>query len=252
MGFRYEMTAATHTGKVRDANEDSLRIVPALNLAVVADGMGGHNAGEVASRMSVDALCDFYEARCTAGQAEQGADHLLAEAFQWANREVYAASRRLEGCHGMGTTLLAAAFGAERVHVSHVGDCRMYRFAGQGSGERAGEKLEQLTADHTLAAALLAANPGRPVPAHSHHILQKALGLDSRCQADFFTTAPSAGEMYLLCSDGLCGVIDDDAIAAILSRNAGHLEACTDGLVGACLERGAPDNVSVILAWVRT
>ena len=241
MRLRYDMTALTHTGKVREANEDSVRIVPALNLAVVADGMGGHNAGEVAGGMAVEVLCDFFEARF--GASDAGSGDVLAEAFHHSNREVYAASRKLDGCEGMGTTLLAAAFDDDGVRVGHIGDCRLYRFGGG--------KLESLTTDHTLAAAMLVENPRVRPPDYSHHLLQKALGLDSSCEPDFFTAPTTAGESYLLCSDGLCGVIEDGETAAILSAHSGRPEACADALVGACLERGAPDNVSVILVLVR-
>lgn len=249
MRSRYEMTAATHTGRVRDANEDSLRIMPECNLAVVADGMGGHAAGEVASRMAVDALCDFYEAQRPATQppATKPTGDSLAEAFRHANRQVFAASRQLENYHGMGTTLLAASFDGDEVRVGHIGDCRMYRFV----GKKTSSKVKQLTTDHSLAAALRAAGPDTRIPAHSHHILQKALGLEARCQPDFFTANTAAGEIYLLCSDGLCGVIDDDQIVGIMSRTSHQIEACADALVNACLERGAPDNISVILVRVQ-
>lgn len=242
--LRCEMTAATHTGKVRDANEDCLRIMPDLHLAVLADGMGGHNAGEVASRMSVDALCDFYEERAAGvrSSANEPAGNLLPEAFNKANREVFAASRRLEGCNGMGTTLLAASFQSDSAHVGHIGDSRLYRFA-------AG-MIAPLTTDHVLAAAMAAENPGAAVPSYSHHMLTKSLGTAPDCQPDFFAIRLAAGEIYLLCLDGLCDMLNDRATTAILSRTAGDPEACADALIEACLERGGRDNISLILVSI--
>ena len=244
MSFHYKMIAATDVGNVRSINEDSLRIIPSLNLAVVADGMGGHKAGDVASRMSVNTLCNFYEEQSLITQSlgQDQAFNSLAEAFSMANSEVYANSHQLEHCEGMGTTLLAASFQGEHVHIGHIGDSRLYRFA-RGT-------LEQLTIDHTLAVDLLADNPGGTVPAYSYHVLRKALGIESSCQPDLFITEASASEIYLLCSDGLCGVVDDSDIATILSLRSSNPEHCIETLIDVCLDNGGPDNVSVILVFV--
>ena len=243
MPFKYSMSAATDLGHVREINEDSLRVMPALNLAVVADGMGGHKAGEVASRMAVNALCDYFEEQAASGSEISSAT--MVDAFSLANSQVYARSQQDENCRGMGTTLVAALFQSEVIQIGHIGDSRVYCFS---DGE-----INQLTTDHTLAAKLSADHPDWPewkFPAYSHHVLRKALGIEASCSPDFFTAAPQHKQIYLMCSDGLTGVVNDNDIAAILTRHADQPEHCLETLIGACLENGAPDNVSVVLVYV--
>ncbi|MEM7195996.1 MAG: protein phosphatase 2C domain-containing protein [Pseudomonadota bacterium] len=239
------MVAATDTGNVRPANEDSLRIVPSINLAVVADGMGGHKAGDVASSMAVNTLCNFFEEQYLISDmlGEDGSADFMPEAFSLANSEVYANSHQLAHCEGMGTTLLAATFHQKSIHVGHIGDSRLYRFA---KGE-----LAQVTIDHTLAADMLQENSNQHVPAYAHHVLKKALGIEASCLPDFLNLTPEKNEIYLLCSDGLCGVVRDHDIATILSLRANDPENCIETLIHAALDAGAPDNVSVALVFVR-
>lgn len=246
MTFEYQMNAATDIGQVREINEDSLRIMPSINLAVVADGMGGHLAGEVASRMAVNSLCDYFEAQGVGvGIGSEIPSATMVDAFSLANSHVYAHSHELENCYGMGTTLIASLFQSEIIQIGHIGDSRIYCFS---DGE-----IKQLTTDHTLATKLSADDPDLPewkLPAHSHHVLRKALGIDASCSADFLTATPQDNQIYLMCSDGLTGVVNDGDIAALLTQYADQPERCMAALIGACTENGAPDNVSVILVYV--
>lgn len=250
MKFKYTMNVATDIGLVRKVNEDSLRIMPAINLAVVADGMGGHKAGEVASHMAVNSLCDYFAEQATVGVKSDRAmsaisSATMVDAFSLANSQVYAHAQQVESCRGMGTTLVAASFQSGIIQIGHIGDSRIYCFSDS--------KLKQLTTDHTLAAKLSAEHPDwheSKLPAYSHHVLHKALGIKASCRADFFTATPQHNQVYLMCSDGLTGAVNDNDIAAILLRYVEQPERCLETLIGACLENGAPDNISIVLVYV--
>ena len=239
----YKMIAATDVGNVRELNEDSLRIVPEMNLAVVADGMGGHKAGEVASRIAVTSLTNYFEEQLLVDNAgdTSSTKAILSEAITSANSEVFISGRKAPQMEGMGTTLLAAYFQGKQVFIGHIGDSRCYLYNG---GE-----LQQLTEDHTLANELTSENPNSTAPAYSHHVLKKALGIEPRCQPDIFSLVAKPKDIFLLCSDGLNGVVDDSDIATILALRAHEPELCIDTLIKATLENGAPDNVSVVLVF---
>ena len=244
MAFTYTMIAATDVGQVREINEDSLRIIPSINLAVLADGMGGHKAGDIASRMAVNVLCDYFEEQSLI-QDELGGQvsaEVMTDAFLMANSQVFASAHQMTNCEGMGTTLVAGSFRQDVVHVGHIGDSRLYSYS-QGN-------LEQLTTDHTLAAELALDTPDWDLPAYSHHILRKALGIESSCSPDFFTIEPEKNQIFLMCSDGLTGVIDDHDISTILALRAHQPEHCLETMINTCNENGAPDNISIILVFV--
>ncbi len=238
------MIAATDTGNVRSENEDSVCILPALDVAVLADGLGGHKAGEIASRMAVNTFSRYFEERAmvadTAGTA--GSRDLMLGAVNAANAEVYSNSRQFLRMEGMGTTVVAVHVRNGRVIIGHVGDSRCYRFS-KGA-------LEQLTEDHTLASRLLRGNPAGNVPAFSHHMLDRALGTQPLCEPDILDREALPDDVLLLCSDGLSGVVADTEIAGILTHGSDDPESCADSLIDACLQRGAPDNVSVVLVRV--
>ena len=239
------MIAATDIGQVRELNEDSLRIMPQINLAVVADGMGGHKGGDVASRMAVGSLCDYFQEQALIRDAIGGevSEEIMADAFALANSEVYASAQQLTNCEGMGTTMIAGSFHPDQVYVGHIGDSRLYRFA-QGS-------LEQLTIDHTLATELSKETPLSELPPYTHHVLRKALGIESSCRPDFMSFQPEKDQIYVLCSDGLSGVLSDREIQTALTLRAHQPEACIESMIRACNEQGAPDNISVVLIYVR-
>ncbi len=237
------MIAATDVGSVRPMNEDSVRIVPEMNIAVVADGMGGHKAGEIASRMAVNALCRSVEEQLLIGEGQitPRIGDILKEGISTANSEVYTAGRKLAHMEGMGTTLVAMCFQDNLAYIGHVGDSRCYRFS---NGE-----LIQLTDDHTLANDLLLESPNGHIPAYSHHVLKKALGIEAHCEPDFFSVETRPKDVFLLCSDGLNGVVDDNDISTILTLRSHEPELCIDTLIRACLENGAPDNISIVLVF---
>lgn len=241
MPFTYEMTAATDIGQVRESNEDCLRIVPSINLAVLADGMGGHKAGDIASHIAVECLSE-YLLKQTGITGDISLD-AMANGFLLANNKVYTSSHRLRDCEGMGTTLISGSFQPDHIYIGHIGDSRMYRFS-HG-------KLEQLSTDHTLAVKLKADMPKLPLPAYSHHILRKALGIDNSCDPDFFTVTPEHNQIYLMCSDGLTSAMKDHDISTILALRAHQPEHCLETMIDACIENGGPDNISIILIWAR-
>jgi serine/threonine protein phosphatase PrpC len=243
MNFEYKMIAATDIGQVRVINEDSIRIMPSIQLAVVADGMGGHKSGDIASRMAVNSLCDHFEEQAMFGMGKKNdaTATAMTDAFSLANSLVYASAHQLENCDGMGTTLVAASFQSNIVHIGHIGDSRVYSFSrGQ---------LQQLTVDHTLATELASSNSSWEIPAYSHHVLRKALGIESSCSPDIFTVAPKDNQIFLMCSDGLTGVVSDQDISTILTLRAHQPEYCLETMIDACLENGAPDNISIILIF---
>ncbi len=218
----------TDRGLVRDHNEDVLLVRPPLY--VVADGMGGHRAGEVAAAIAVEQL----GAELDAGRIVDGVS--LGAALLVAGAEVRA--RGTGDRAGMGTTVVAILLDGSRAWVAHVGDSRAYLL-------RAGT-LEQLTADHTLVGELV--RRGRLTPAQAatdtrRHVLTRALGAsDDAPDVRALPLAP--GDRLLLCSDGLAGVVPDARIGSLLGQ--GDPEAAADALVAAALAAGGPDNVTVI------
>lgn len=241
--MNYTMIAATDVGNTRTINEDSVRIVPEFRMVALADGMGGHKAGEIASRMAINAFTGYFEEQVlvSGDVGRLKPRELMKEAVTTANTEVYTNGRRLSHMEGMGTTMVAAYFRNDRITVGHIGDSRCYRFT---RGE-----LIQLTEDHTLANDLKAESPDGHVPAYSHHVLKKALGIESRCEPDILSAEVARKDIFLLCSDGLNGVVEDSDIATILALRSHEPELCIDTLIRACLLGGAPDNVSVILVF---
>ncbi len=257
MGERLHLRfgATSHVGRVREHNEDAYLVLPESYLAVVADGMGGHNAGDVASQLTIETLeAEFNDelpppSRGWRGlfrrRATNGSGRLL-EAVRHANRVVLETAQQRPECRGMGTTIVAAWLeaGAERLHVAHVGDSRVYRLRG---GE-----LTALTEDHSLLNEYL--RLGELTPAQAKHfpyknIIVRALGLSPGVQIDVDSTVPLRGDMYLLCSDGLTDLVDDAKIRVQLAT-ASDLDAAADALVELALGAGGLDNVTAVVAEV--
>lgn len=236
MGLR--SAARTHVGMRRTANEDRHAIVPELGLFLVADGMGGHRAGQVASRLAA-------ETAIRAIETLQGADVSLAErlrhAVACANREIFQAAEAKDDLSGMGTTLVAMLFGGERLALAHVGDSRAYLL-------RAG-RLRGLTDDHSIVAELLRrqAISEEAARAHPHrHVLTRALGVRPRIEPDLAEMTPQPGDVFMLCSDGLTTHVSDAVIAETIGAGA-DLETTADRLVEAANAAGGLDNVTVLL-----
>jgi protein phosphatase len=238
-------------GPVRKSNEDSFISDPALRLFVVADGMGGHSAGEVASGLAVETIAGFIR-RTEADEEfswpygiESGLSfsaNRLRTAVHLANRRVFRAAERYDEYTGMGTTVVGALIAGARLAVANAGDSRLYVF---GKG-----RLTQLTRDDTWAATVLASqrDPNAAAPSESmRRVLTNVLG--AREEADVRLTEHDleAGDMILLCSDGLHGVLDDSALTDALSAG-GAPSAIVPQLIQAALARGARDNITAVLA----
>lgn len=242
------MTAITDTGQVRDGNEDSVAIRPELGLAVLADGMGGHLAGEVASRMAVDIVTHELSQALASKLPPDSAIAMQAidQAIRAANEQIYQAARARPECAGMGSTVVVALLAGDRLWVGHVGDSRLYRF-------RDGQ-LAQLTQDHSVIQELV--NRGlytieEARQTVSKNLVTRALGVDANIAVDVNEQPATATDLYLLCSDGLNEVMSDAEIADVLRAHE-DLETTAKQLVAYANERGGPDNISVILARAGT
>lgn len=230
--------ASTHVGMRRQANEDCYAIVPDLGLYLVADGMGGHKAGQVASQFAS-------EAAVRAIDALQGATVSLAErlrhAVACANREIFTAAEAKPELSGMGTTFVGLLFGGERLALAHVGDSRAYLLR-QG-------RLRGLTDDHSIVAELLRRHEISVADARLHphrHVLTRALGVRPRVEPDLAEMTPQPDDVFVLCSDGLTTHVSDAEIMQRVSDES-DLEAAAAGLVDAANRAGGVDNTTVLL-----
>lgn len=224
----------TDVGCVRDHNEDSLIVKPPL--FVVADGMGGHAAGEVASEIAVQVMAEQAPARPDADE--------LGRAVEAANLAIIDAAREGIGREGMGTTLTAAMLERERLVIAQVGDSRAYLFH-QG-------KLQQITRDHSLMADMIEAGQLTPEEARYHpnrSVITRALGSSPLTKPDLYEIDVEAGDRLLLCSDGLTGMVFDEEIESILARTRDP-QRCAALLVNEAIAAGGHDNVTVIVADV--
>ena len=224
----------TDIGCLRDHNEDSLVVTPPL--FAVADGMGGHAAGEVASEIAVRVLSEL--------APEHPDVEALGRAIEEANRAVIQAAREGRGRHGMGTTMTAAMLEGERLVIAQVGDSRAYLLH-QG-------KLQQLTRDHSLMADMIEAGQLTPEEARTHpqrSVITRALGSDAHLHPDIYEINVETGDRLLICSDGLSGMIFDDQIENTL-RRVQDPQRCASQLVNEAIAAGGHDNVTVIVADV--
>jgi PPM family protein phosphatase len=228
--------SATDVGRIRTLNEDSLLAVPGL--FVVADGMGGHAAGEVASGLAV---AEF--ARLAEQPAVRPED--VPEVIQRANQHILRAGAERGDRHGMGTTLTGVGVvGSERgeeLAVFNVGDSRVYRFTGG--------LLHQLTVDHSAVQELVDAGRLTPQAARSHprrNVVTRSLGTDPAPAPDVWLVPPVAGDRFLVCSDGLTGELEDSGIAALLAENPDP-QAAADELVRQAVAAGGHDNVTAVV-----
>jgi len=252
--MKIEFFGDTDLGQVRDVNEDGVVVLPGSHLLVVCDGMGGHAAGEVASREALRVLVAYcgaqperYAARLayrSEAAHPRSARHLV-RSVRLANRRVFNLAQQGESSRGMGTTLVALCFEEGLVSICHVGDSRAYRL-------RNG-KFERLTIDHSLVAELVARN--ELTEEESRHfaernVITRALGTRPGVDVDVRIDATAAGDVYLLCSDGLCGYIEDYDIESIIKDAKGDLALAAKHLIQAANEVGGEDNITVALARV--
>lgn len=243
------MTGRSDTGMVREHNEDCFLIMPENGFAILADGMGGHLAGEVASAMAIDQVAQHlmgaFNPGHTFGKPEALPESaILTDAIKAANRTIHEASINRPEQAGMGTTIVAVTFRNQRLTVAHVGDSRLYRFR-QGM-------LSQVTEDHSMVQELLRRGLISQEEARTsanRNLVTRALGVDPFVEVEIREQEIEPGDIYLLCSDGLNDVLTDEEIGAMLSASE-DLESLSRTMIAEVNARGGPDNVSIVL--VRT
>lgn len=248
-----EFAGKTDTGLVRSQNEDAIAISPAYGFALLADGMGGYNAGEVASSMAISVTRSGIEEgfKLLGAQSEPARQRtrqihqLLTESMQRANAAILEAARGEQEYSGMGTTLVAAVFHVDRLTVAHVGDSRAYRFRDA--------ELEQITRDHSLLQEQIDAGLVAPEWARfSQHknLVTRAVGVGPEMEIEIHDHQAKSGDVYLLCSDGLSDLLQDEEIRDILRDQQASLNAACNALVQRANDNGGLDNISVILIRV--
>ena len=227
-------TLRTDIGKLRKQNEDAAWFDEARAVFAVADGMGGHLAGEVSSRMAIEAV------QRMARENERPGIAALREAVACAHETILAHAQDHIECAGMGTTLSVLWLGENYAYIAHVGDSRIYRLR-EGS-------LTQITQDHSLVEELVRAGLITREQARTHprrNIITRALGTHGENEPDLLVTDVQDGDVFLLCTDGLTGMVPDDEIERTL-RDCG-IEAAADRLIALALDAGGRDNVTLIL-----
>jgi protein phosphatase len=230
--------ARSDLGRRRPANEDTYALAPELGLYLVADGMGGHRAGQVASGLAARAAVASLR---VPREAPSGAVERLRACVVAANAEIVASSRAKPELAGMGTTVVALLAENARVALAHVGDSRAYLVRGKA--------IRRLTEDHTLVGELVRRGEISERAAASHpqrHVLLRALGVRRNVDPDMLELAPEPGDRYLLCSDGLTGHVADEEIAELVSEEA-DLDAACESLIDLANRRGGDDNITVVL-----
>ncbi|MFN2467368.1 MAG: Stp1/IreP family PP2C-type Ser/Thr phosphatase [Gaiellaceae bacterium] len=223
----------TDPGRRRRRNEDAFVCQPPLY--AIADGMGGAQAGEVASRLAAAVVRE-------GGRSGEPAEARVRALIQEANRRVHRRASEDAAASGMGTTMTVALVEDGQVTIGHVGDSRAYRL-------RAGT-LEQLTDDHSLVGELMRSGKLSPEEAEAHpqrSVITRALGTEPAVDVDTFTVAVEEGDLFLLASDGLSSMVSDEAIRSTLERNRGDLDAAAKALVVAANRGGGEDNITVVL-----
>ncbi len=242
--------ALSDTGPMRTTNEDAYLCADDLGLFVVADGMGGHNAGETASRLAIEAVAGFIQRTVDGDEFSWpcGIDPTLSldgnrlrTAIYLANRRVFRAAEAHDDYTGMGTTVVAALLVDDRVMVGHVGDSRLY--------VHAAGRLRQVTADDSWAATVLGRTPGQATAVAQHpmrHVLTSVLGAREQVEIHMAQLALGGDERLLLCTDGLHGALSNDEIERLLEDGC-DAEQTVRRLVDAALENGSRDNVTVLM-----
>jgi len=243
----------TDTGRVREHNEDAISWDPEIGLFVLADGMGGYNAGEVASGIAVKTIMNLVR-EAYATQELAGADKtsglsrpgiILRDAIARANKIIHQTSKTQEKCEGMGTTVVAALLYDNRVIAAHVGDSRLYRLRT--------DRFEQVTLDHSLLQELV--DRGFYTPEEAQRVTNKnyvtrALGVEPTVEVEIHEHPVQRGDYLMLCSDGLTDMVEDEDIHLTISTFGANLDTVAKQLVQLANDNGGRDNISVVLAQV--
>lgn len=249
-----EMIGVTDAGRVRAHNEDALHYDAELGIVVLADGMGGYNAGEVASGVAVEVVGETLRAELDAmaphilsnKTMRPVAYEMLAIAVERANTMVYEMAHTEAHCAGMGTTLICSLFYDNRLVVGHVGDSRLYRMRGA--------ELFQLSRDHSLLQEQLDAGLIRQDEARyaiHRNLVTRAVGVGQSVEAEIQEFIALPGDIYLFCSDGLTEMVDDQLIGEMLSLFSDNLPLAAQALLDQANANGGRDNISIILVGIR-
>jgi protein phosphatase len=250
---KIQIFGTTDTGRVRQNNEDSIGYDSALGLLVLADGMGGHLGGEVASQVSVDTIVESVQhslPSINSGEIDPSTGFTLEsvciqEAIELANDVIYRRSNEEPELRGMGTTIVVLLFYDNRFSLAHIGDSRCYRFRG--------EKMEQITKDHSLLQELVDRGFYTPEEAKkslNKNLVTKALGIDPTITPDLQEELVMKNDIYLLCSDGLSDLVEDEFISLTIKRFSDNLEEAAKQLISKANQNGGKDNISVILCRI--
>jgi len=248
-----EIVRLTDVGQRRDHNEDAIASDDNIGLVILADGMGGYKAGEVASEIAVLSIsAELKEAMLTMEPGhvdvflgKQAEAQLILDAVKNANDAIYNVSQTQPQCAGMGTTLVVGLFTNNKLLVGHIGDSRMYRFRNQS--------LTQITEDHSLLqeqikSGLITAEQAKF--SANKNLVTRALGIDPEVELELNEHDVEVGDIYLLCSDGLTDLVDDNIIESTLNMLSSNLHDTAQKLVEMANDNGGKDNISVILVRV--
>jgi len=249
-----EVVRLTDVGLLRDHNEDAIASDVTMGFVILADGMGGYKAGEVASEMAVLSITvDLKEAMINdrsnleaVGFKKQSESQLIIDAVKQANEVIYHVSQTQSQCAGMGTTLVVGLFTNNKLLVGHIGDSRMYRLRGQ--------VLTQITEDHSLLQEQIKLGLITPEQARfsaNRNLVTRALGTDPEVELELNEYDVALEDVYLLCSDGLSDMVDDSIIQAALNEHSFSLTKAAEVLVQLANDNGGKDNISVILVKVK-
>jgi PPM family protein phosphatase len=249
--MRAVASGLTDVGLQRDHNEDSYAVLSEYDLFIVADGMGGHRAGDVASRLATDSIAEFF--RSTAQEDATWPFHFdtslsedenrLVTGIRVANRRIFERSIRSRDCAGMGTTVVGALYSRKknRLFVGHVGDSRAYRVRGRA--------IQQLTRDHSLINDYLLAMPELTEEQRAElpkNVITRALGMQDSVAVDLVSDEPQLGDVYLLCSDGLSGMLSDEQILGVVDEGVATTEICRR-LIQKANDHGGEDNITALV-----
>jgi PPM family protein phosphatase len=243
----------TDTGKVREHNEDTIATDGDIGLLVLADGMGGYNAGEVASGIAVKTVLNLIREQVeredlTVLDKDTGMTRpsiILRDAINRANKIIYQTARSQPQCEGMGTTIVAALFFDNRVSIAHVGDSRMYRLRS--------DRFEQVTMDHSLLQELVDRgfySAEEAQRAANKNYVTRALGVEPNVEVELQEAVVQKGDVYVLCSDGLSDMVEDDDIHLTISTFSANLDTVAKQLIQLANDNGGRDNVSAVMAQV--
>ncbi len=243
----------TDTGRVREHNEDTIQYDQDIGLYVLADGMGGYNAGEVASGIAVKTIVNLVRealARETLEQPdrETGLNRpsiILRDAIQRANKIIYQTSKTQPQCEGMGTTIVCCLFYDNKVTMAHVGDSRLYRLRA--------DRFEQLTMDHSLLQELVDRgfySAEEAQRATNKNYVTRALGVEPNVDVEIHEEPAVKGDFYLLCSDGLSDMVEDEDIHLTINTFSANLDTVAKQLIQLTNDNGGRDNVSVLITNV--